>query len=71
MSYGLDSKCHVCKLKDNCLDSVFVQAAISGIHQVNWANLSGRQQRHAHLGAGTIKIDCINFDDESAQPEEK
>lgn len=66
MSYSLGSKCNACKKKTNCVDSTFVQAAISGIHSVNWVN---GVKKDLHLGAGTIEIKCVNFED-GARPEE-
>lgn len=60
MSYSLNRKCGTCKKKVQCLDSSFVMAAISGIHQANYNDA----QRQAHLGGGTITIDCCNYQDE-------
>jgi hypothetical protein len=62
MSYSLNCKCPKCKKKKKCVDSSFVQAAISGIHSVNWAN--GAQEQPHHLGCGSIEINCINFENE-------
>ena len=62
MSYSLKSNCPACRKKNDCLDSTFVQAAISGIHSVNYAN--GKQTTPHHLGSGEIEIKCNNFIDE-------
>lgn len=61
MSYGLNCKCNVCTKKNRCVDMTFIQAAISGVHMVNWQHGVDRQM---HLGAGTIEIQCCNFNDE-------
>lgn len=66
MSYSLKSSCSLCEKRNNCLDSAFVQAAISGIHMVNYAN--GKQTQPHHLGSGTIEIQCWNFEDETSKP---
>ena len=62
MSYSLKSDCSACKKKNECLDSTFIMAAISGIHSVNYAN--GKQTTPHHLGSGIIQILCNNFIDE-------
>lgn len=67
MSYSLICKCYSCKKKSNCIDSTFVQAAISGIHSANYAN--GIIDRQLHRGAGDITINCINYGNECPQPE--
>lgn len=60
MSYSLNRKCGFCKKKVQCMDSSFVMAAISGIHQANYNDA----QRQVHFGAGTITIECFNYEDE-------
>lgn len=59
-SYSLKRPCGNCTKKVQCLDSSFVMAAISGIHSVNYTDA----QRQAHLGGGTIEIQCCSFVDE-------
>jgi hypothetical protein len=65
MSYTLKTKCARCKKNIQCIDSTFVQAAISGIHSVNYDNGS---RKELHLGSGSIEIQCNNFVDK--MPEE-
>lgn len=65
MSYGLKNECNTCMNNYQCIDSVFIQAAISGIHSVNYANGKPKQ---LHLGAGTIEIQCSNFRGADEQP---
>ena len=60
MSYCLVRKCGTCKKKVQCMDSSFVQAAIAGIHSANYTDA----QRQVHLGAGSITIDCCNYQNE-------
>lgn len=67
MSYSLSSACHLCTKKKDCVDSTFIQAAISGIHSVNWSN---GVQKSLHLGSGTIELKCTNFVDERKQTPE-
>lgn len=67
MSYSLSKSCHVCKKKDRCTDSAFIEAAISGIHQVNWSNGT---EKKLHLGYGTIELKCQGFEDEKEIKEE-
>lgn len=64
MSYSLNRKCGYCKKKVECMDSSFVMAAISGIHQANYNDA----QRQVHLGSGTITLDCHNYQDEKESP---
>lgn len=53
MSYSLNTKCGTCEKKDQCTDRHFIQATISGIHQV-WPSAKG------HLGSGSIDLNCQN-----------
>ncbi len=63
MSYSLNRKCGSCKKKVRCLDSSFIMAAITGIHQANYDD----SQRQVHLGAGSITINCCNYVDENTE----
>ena len=60
MSYSVESPCRHCQLEEKCLDPVFIQAAVNGIHDSNNSYRKGFVQR-AHFGGGIIKIDCRNF----------
>lgn len=63
MSYSLNRKCGTCKKKVECLDSTIVMGAISTIHSANYTDA----QRQVHLGAGTITIDCCNYQNEKVE----
>jgi len=67
MSYGLICKCPECKKKKQCIDSTFIQTAISGIHAVNYAN-GVIKELPLHLGSGSIEIKCQKFEDENEKP---
>lgn len=56
MSYSLEHPCNNCKSQNQCNDRHFIQGGINGIHDV-WPKEKG------HLGAGTVKICCVNQDE--------
>ncbi|HEY3347145.1 MAG TPA: hypothetical protein VGK71_05935 [Nitrospirota bacterium] len=62
MSYSVYSKCDNCKERAKCNDLDIIRGAVSTIH-----SLYPGQER-GHLGAGTVTIECNNFDDKN-QPE--
>jgi len=52
MSYSLEMKCSSCRKQEECNDRCFLWGAIDGIH----SNQIG------HKGAGTVDLNCQNFD---------
>lgn len=55
MSYSVEKDCEACAKKGKCTDSAFIEGAVQGIHQTDCS--------HSHLGAGTIIIDCVLFEE--------
>lgn len=60
MSYSLEHRCGDCILEPECLDKVFLESAVNGIHQANYSIRAGFSQR-AHKGGGIVRLDCQNF----------
>jgi spore coat protein U-like protein len=64
MSYSVVSKCGSCKKSAGCLDSTFIYGAVCGIHSVNTYDVATNSTiNRGHKGAGTIKIECNNFEE--------
>lgn len=59
MSYSLNSNCQACTKREHCTDRHVIEGAICGIHYMPFGI--------GHLGAGSIDINCSNFEQSDSE----